>query len=392
MPPRLRGATGVLWNGRRQVHKAAAPGSIWTSFAPKFDLLLADSNPAIQSDALTIRTLAIRSKVEVIPLLRSFASGYEEWLESKEQEATTLPQGMESAAERQLAAGRDALQRINEGIDCLQEDGNVWRAFQLANSAMLQQRARVEWLRSGEPTAAPAMDNSHRWRPFQLAFILLTFESIADPRSEHRAEVDLLWFPTGGGKTEAYLALIAFTIFLRRIRHGRNGDGLTALMRYTLRLLTIQQFERAALLICCCEDIRRREGSLGDAPISIGLWVGQGATPNTLEDAKDSLRKGRRGQEPDKQNPIQLASCPWCGATLDHTNYFVATQSPRLVIGCRKEECAFRTELPVYVVDEDIYRLRPSLLVATVDKFAMLPWKPETARLFNIGESSPPRN
>ena len=367
-------------------------GSIWTSFAPRFELLLSDSNPEVKSESLTIRILATRSRIETIPLLRSFAAGYGDWLESREREAADLrlPQGMASAAQRQLAEGRNALQRINRGIDYLQEDSDAWRAFQLANRAMLHQRARVEWLRSRKPTDEPAMDDSHTWRPFQLAFILLTLESIANPRSENRSDVDLLWFPTGGGKTEAYLALTAFTIFLRRIRHGQYGDGLTALMRYTLRLLTIQQFERAALLICCCEDIRRREADLGDVPISIGLWVGQRATPNTLDSAKVSLSRARQGKEPDERNPMQLASCPWCGATLDHTNYYVATKSPRLVIGCRIEECAFGKELPVYVVDEDIYNKRPSLLVATVDKFAMLPWKHETARLFNIGESSPP--
>ena len=365
-------------------------GSIWTSFAPKFDLLLTDSNPKARSDALTIRFLATRPREEVVPLLRSFAAGYEEWLSSKEQEAATLSDDLATAASRQVEAGRASLLRIQEGVDCLQRDVDVWRAFQLANRAMLIQRGRTEWHRSGNSNEGPITDDSHVWRPFQLAFVLLSLESIAEPRSSNRPIVDLLWFPTGGGKTEAYLTLIAFTVFLRRIRHGQNGDGLTALMRYTLRLLTIQQFERATLLICCCEYIRRNEPRLGDSPISIGLWVGQGATPNRLEDAEDALRRARRGQEPEEKNPLQLTRCPWCGAKLDHTNYFV-TRSPRqLVIGCGKSECIFRSGLPVYVVDDDIYSVRPSLLVATVDKFAMLPWRPETSSLFNVDGPSPP--
>ena len=78
---------------------------------------------------------------------------------------------------------------------------------------------------------------------------------IFDPDDDLRPLLDLLWFPTGGGKTEAYLGLTAFTIFLRRLRYpGSNGAGVTILMRYTLRLLTIQQFQRAAILIMACED------------------------------------------------------------------------------------------------------------------------------------------
>ena len=376
--------------------EAAPPGnrtgSIWSSIAPKFDLLLSDSNPSIRSGALKLRVLASSSRGEVIPLLRAFARGYEKWLRSHEDDAASLRlhEGMAAAARSHIGQGRESLQRINAGIDLLERDVNVWRAFQLANRAMLQQRARVEWLNSDRSTQAPAINDSHVWRPFQLAFMLLTLESIANPSSDDRLAVDLLWFPTGGGKTEAYLGLIAFTIFLRRIRNLPHGEGATALMRYTLRLLTIQQFERATLLICCCEDIRRNETGLGDSPISIGLWVGQGATPNSLDDAASALRKARKGLEPDEKNPMQVKACPWCGVRLDHKNYFVAKANPRLVIRCNSKTCGFGDGLPVYVVDEDIYRLRPSLLVSTVDKFATLPWKPETDGLFNIGTPNPP--
>jgi hypothetical protein len=380
----------VEWENPEE--NSPGPSMIWTSYAPRFELPMADSNPAIVSPALTIDVLANWNKAEVVPLLRSFADGYSDWLSAKEEEALHLGLSSASAtaADLQLSASRRALERITDGIDCLDQDADAWRAFRLANRAMLEQMARTEWLKSGSPGTGPVLGDSHAWRPFQLAFILLSLESISNPQSPARPLVDLLWFPTGGGKTEAYLGLIAFTVFLRRIRNQDDGDGLTALMRYTLRLLTVQQFQRATLLICCCENIRLESTDLGRTPISIGLWVGQSATPNTLVDAQHALATASRGNEPEQKNPMQLRACPWCGAPLDHKNYFVAKNNPRLVIWCGTSACRFKNELPVYVVDEDIYEHRPTLLVATVDKFAQMPWNDKIRGLFNIDRASPP--
>ena len=316
--------------------QAPCPGTrrtslIWTSFAPTYNLPIADSNLSVQSQALVIRFLGSGSKSEVIPSLRSFIEGYQEWITENSDRTSELQEDFKAAAERHVEAARTSLNRMVSGIDCLESDLDVWRAFQLANRAMLEQRARSDWLRYNKETDSPVTDDSHLWRPFQLAFMLLSLESIANPQSMSRATVDLLWFPTGGGKTEAYLALIAFTVFLRRIRHAPQGDGLTAIMRYTLRLLTIQQFERATLLICCCEDLRRKEIGLGESPISIGLWVGQGATPNTLSDAEKALRQSKTGHEPAERNPMQLKRCPWCGTALDHSNYSVEKSPSTLV-------------------------------------------------------------
>src|SRR5690606_37491881 len=134
----------------------------------------------------------------------------------------------------------------------------------------------------------PAFDVP-KWRPFQLAFQLIVLDSLQDATSEERDVLDLLWFPTGGGKTEAYLALSAFEIILRRLRYGDSGGGTTVLMRYTLRLLTAQQFERCSTLVSVLEHMRKAapDLGLGDMPISLGLWVGSDTTPNRVDNEYD---------------------------------------------------------------------------------------------------------
>jgi ATP-dependent helicase YprA (DUF1998 family) len=149
--------------------------------------------------------------------------------------------------------------------------------------------------------------------------------------------------------------------------------------------LTIQQFDRAALLVCACESIRRQTADIGNQQISIGLWVGEGATPNSLDDARASLAKLRTGASLSDKNPVQLHSCPWCGATLDADNYILAHNPDRLAVACRQKDCEFQHGLPVFVVDEDIYRSRPTLLIATADKFASLPWRADVGSIFAVG-------
>ena len=214
-----------------------------------------------------------------------------------------------------------------------------------------------------------------------------------DSSHEDREMVDLIWFPTGGGKTEAYLGLSAFTIFLKRLKN-KNDSGTTVLMRYTLRLLTAQQFQRAAALICACDKIRKEnEEELGTARITIGLWVGE-MTPNDRQTARNKFQRMENGQE--KDNPFILLKCPWCGAQMG----LVESGNRRWIKGYRRRgvpntvvyrcdniECDFHDEkftLPCVVIDEDIYDNPPSLLIGTVDKFAMLTWKPEAKTIFGF--------
>ncbi|GAB2952843.1 helicase-related protein [Streptomyces pseudoechinosporeus] len=371
----------------------AAISEIRSEFLPTHEVLLTDSNPEIDNSALGMLGLAERPDAEVLAALHGLAHGYEQWIEAKSSEASALAgTPHEDAAHAQLDTCREALDRIREGIRILSEKPEVMEAFRLANRAMAEQRARSAWVnkgRKGTPDLA-----AERWRPFQIAFMLLCLCGIDDPNHPDRKVSDLLWFPTGGGKTEAYLGLIAFTTFLRRLRRGADGGGVTVLMRYTLRLLTLQQFERATILICAMESMRRAAPDrLGHEGISIGMWVGKSATPNYLETAAEKLLKLRGGQSLQTENPVQLHACPWCGTALDAHNYSVDEDEVRMDVRCPGPDCDFASGLPVHLVDQTIYKTRPTLVIATVDKFASMPWREETASLFNrdrLDDETPP--
>jgi ATP-dependent helicase YprA (DUF1998 family) len=254
-----------------------------------------------------------------------------------------------------------------------------------------------------EPFEQPDYDDpARKWRPFQLAFILMNLRSIADPECEEREIADLIWFPTGGGKTEAYLGLAAFTVLLRRLQNPGNA-GTTVLMRYTLRLLTTQQFQRAASLICALEYLRlEQEPEMGSVPVTIGLWVGGEVAPNREADGVKALNDLQSGASRD--NPFIILSCPWCGARMGPVRrqnrivckgYKQLSNPKRIRFGCEDRACAFsgRDTLPLHVIDEAMYDEPPTLVIGTVDKFAMLPWRPEARSLFGLeseGRHDPP--
>lgn len=359
----------------------AATDAVWTTFVPNHDVLLTDSNPDIDEPGML--GLAQAPTSELLQRLEALVSGYREWISERAGEAGAL-QDTEfgTVAAQQLDACRQACRRMENGVELLRRDPLVLTAFRFANETMAVQRARTAWLRAGGD-GTPDLETG-RWRPFQIGFLLLCLDGIADDRHDDRKIADLLWFPTGGGKTEAYLGLIAFTTFLRRMRTAAAGGGVTVLMRYTLRLLTLQQFERAATLICAMELIRaQRPDALGAERISIGMWVGRSATPNYFSEAQDSLEKLRKGKRLQEKNPVQLRSCPWCGTAMDHQDYHVDVDAGRMSITCRSADCRFHGGLPIHVVDEDIYAVRPTLVIATVDKFAQIAWRENVAALFN---------
>ena len=323
---------------------------------------------------------------EVVAALSAFVETYVRWIDTVlEPQLEGLDRPLQGAARTGLARCRDAARRMQAGVYALSDttDGTPWRAFVLANEAMdRQSRYAVRGERAGPL----------RWRPFQLAYVLLVLPGLAAPADGDRDTMDLLWFPTGGGKTEAYLGLTAFSILLRRLRleQRRSAGGTDVLMRYTLRLLTVQQFQRAASLICACDDLRFERDDLGEAPVTLGLYVGAEATPNRLEDAVEALRKEHDGDAP-RSTPRQLPRCPVCGTDLPAASWTMNADESAVEIHCRAESCARAGRpLPVLTVDEQICNDPPSLLIGTIDKFAQLPRRTDVRALFGLDGGLPP--
>ena len=330
-------------------------------------------------DALRAEWLArAHGRAEVTSALSVFVAEYRRWIgEALESRLSEIPADLRKAANRNLGHCLDACRRTEDGVSVLASSDNAWRAFVLANAAMDRQaRYGAKGDRKGPLT----------WRPFQLAYLLLVLPGLVGPEYRDRDCLDLLWFPTGGGKTEAYLCLTAFQIFLRRLEDAerRDNGGVDVLMRYTLRLLTIQQFQRAASLICACDAIRRSSGDLGSSPISLGLYVGGDATPNRMEAAREALQKEHDGQKP-RSTPRQLLECPVCGRDLPPSSYREAANGQGIEVRCRHEDCETSGRpLPVLTVDEHMYAEPPSLLIGTIDKFAQLPRRSDLGTLFGL--------
>lgn len=339
--------------------------------------------------------------------LLEFAEKYHQWIDG-------LPVENE-LAQSNIKKCKDDYERIKRNISDFLSDDSKMLSFRLMNAAMFMQLwhntdKNKEIVRTHHPELTfdfyrdCADDTSifngvhAAWRPFQLAFILLNLDGIfqRDPNSEWKERnelVDLVWFPTGGGKTEAYLGIIALTIINRRRTFGNLGYGTAALMRYTLRLLATQQFQRALRLILALEQIRRwnnTDYNLGDSEISIGLYVGSGSLPNTNKDLKDEVNKWN-----DKDHGrIPLDTCPWCGAIINTAN-----NGNDVAFQCSNLHCTFdgfENYYPVCLCDEHIYKNPPTLLFGTVDKFAQLAHKVEadagkdSRRIFGNGQCLPP--
>lgn len=339
-----------------------------------------------EGETLTMRWLA-DTEVETSTLesaLQTFVDEYATWVTSRRAEANSA-----SPPDREVAGAivdrmDRALERIREGIALVASNATALTAFRLANQAM-----RLQSLRSTK--ARPAREPA--WRPFQLAFILLSLPSTTDETHGDRDLVDLIWFPTGGGKTEAYLGLAAYEMIRRRMTRGAEGGGTAVITRYTMRLLTAQQFQRAARLVCALELMRRPGGALeGTAAFSIGLLLGNSTTPGDFVTAEKQLREVRGQLSP--QNPFQVRTCPWCDVALmprrrsarDEAYGFRAVKTS-FTIYCVSTECDFHESLPMQVVDQGIFKDPPSIVVATVDKFARLAWTPQGGSLFGLDGS-----
>jgi hypothetical protein len=376
------------------------------------------------------------SNQDVIVGLLEFVESYGSWIKQK-REHPKYQFEYKDIAGQELDKCQQDYQRMKSNIDSLlNEENNAenLKSFRLMNAAMFMQLFHSENVKNGEVVKLmvqesfnqfdfefykkaddrlfPPFNKSAGWRAFQLAFILLNLDGIFKTQNDDKwiarnEWVDLVWFPTGGGKTEAYLGLIALTIINRRNLYKESGGGVAAIMRYTLRLLTMQQFQRATIVIMALELLRRwDEYELGKEPITIGLWVGDNSLPNSMKGLIEQFKDLKNG----KINKIPFTSCPWCGSKLrpiptgsivtDNTDIFNLGKAH---LYCDNSNCSFTEPdffandtikgfIPVNLCDESIYQQPPTLLFGTVDKFAQLAHKvdglnktKDSRRLFGRG-------
>jgi len=344
---------------------------------------------------------SLRDAADAKRSLGPLVSVYRDWIEGQREHAQSFSDRRREVADELVSRATRAADRIQAGIDLL-EDPDLLDAFRIANRAMA---AAARRRKAQEDDVAPEATEAPAWRPFQLAYILMNLRGIAEPTHVEREIVDLLFFPTGGGKTEAYLGLAAFTLVLRRLRDPDPVHrGLSVLMRYTLRLLTLDQLGRAAALICALELEREAAPErLGTWPFEIALWVGRAATPNYMGRKGDSSDKTARARtlrfksDTSRDPPLPLDRCPWCGTKFSRYSFDLTPNidnPTNLLVRCASRRCDFsgsRRHLPIVAVDEPIYERLPAFMIATADKFAAMPWTGETAGFFRGGDPSDPR-
>jgi hypothetical protein len=382
------------------------------------------------SEYLQFKWLSLFSEAsddQILGGLNDFINSYEKWIAQKTTEYQLQDDSIKNIAIRELRKCSSDCIRMKLNIKTFLSGNGVvnkgnLHSFRLMNSTMFMQLWHSEMVKRKKISSyiensdfdtfnlefyKNASDKlfsekeSAAWRAFQLAFIILNLDGIfkteGDEKWEKRNEwVDLVWFPTGGGKTEAYLGLIALTIINRRKLLKEVGGGTAVIMRYTLRLLTLQQFQRATLVVMALELIRRWElYGLGHEPIFIGLWVGDNSLPNKMlpagENDKNNLLSEFQKLSEGKKSKIPYEFCPWCRSNLspatkevsDTTNIY---HYNRLHLKCSNIKCSFsfirpaqarkdQGPIPVSLCDDEIYQHPPALLFGTVDKFAQLAHK-----------------
>ncbi len=370
--------TGVNWDKNKFKEM-----EIRADFIPSVEVPQMTANTGEKTDN-TLEFLFLKTceeNKEVIKKLDGFVKNYATWIKSQNQKANQEDEEDKNTAIKIIKNLTVARQRMQSGVELLKNDHNSRIAFATMNKAMLMQ-----WV-SNDKNNGITKENSHyKWRPFQLAFILIALKSVINEDSDYRDTLDLIWFPTGGGKTEAYLGLMAFLFIYRRLKYPASSGGTIAIMRYTLRLLTSQQFLRANKVILALELIRRNnEDRFGDETFSTGLWVGAASAPNTFNQVQAII-------DQDQLSKLVLRECPWCNMKFNRENYIVKNDSFNFI--CTNSQCDFgkikNSVLPCNIIDEALYKNPPSLLIATVDKFARLAWEERAVSFFGKDGNRPP--
>ncbi|WP_278262837.1 DISARM system helicase DrmA [Nocardia sp. AG03] len=385
--------------------------SVWTTWLPTCQTPQTRAEE-IAAALLDMEQLASAGIDELRAGLEPIVIGYAAWLDGEQTAAEQMPEHLRADALEAVAEARNVHAQLRAGLQHLLDDAEALRCFRFMNTVMASQRiqSQVAERRAQHPAESIAQARekvkakgplAHSWRTFQLAFILMQLPMLTDPAADRRsselAKAQLLFFPTGGGKTEAYLGLAAYTFAIRR-RQGMletldgplDGGGVAVLMRYTLRLLTAQQFQRATAMVCAAEMTRRADAvKWGSEPFRIGLWVGTDVSPKRFEEAEAQLKKVNEGRG-HRLTVLQIQRCPWCGDRITARDIHPDPTRQRVFVYCGDElsDCPFakggaaEDGLPVLTVDEEIYRLAPAFVIATVDKFARLAREGEAASLF----------
>ena len=356
---------------------------IWSDFMPMVEVPQVTADTGEKGSKVLEFDFLSECEVnnEVIVKLKRFTDDYALWIEKQRSQISTEEDEDKVTAENIVKRMMDAKKRMMKGIFLLEQDALARTSFSIANKAML-----LQMIAADKSQGKDKSKKQYRWRPFQIAFVLMVLESATNEDSNFRDTLDLIWFPTGGGKTEAYLGLMAFLFIYRRLKYPASYGGTVSIMRYTLRLLTSQQFIRACKVISSLELIRRKNTKiLGDEPITVGLWVGAASSPNTFSQAKArTIAK--------QYNKLILCACPWCDTPFVQENYVAKEDSFHFT--CTNNECDFgrnkNNVLPYNVVDEALYEKPPSLLIATVDKFARLAWEARAGSFFGVNGNRPP--
>jgi hypothetical protein len=408
------------------------PTWVSSTFLPQFNV----KSQSTDIEGFDKKTLEIKYLSEfntdtetIVSNLNQLSEPYLKWIETEETGINKLNRDDKKLALLNIEKCKIIQKRMLKGIELLEQSENAMRAFQLANTAIYIQMFQNQWHFSEKKDGYEAFERTDTpqftyqeyatkdypnpsrvpsWRPFQLAFILQCLPSFIDENSDDRDLVDLLYFPTGGGKTEAYLALSAFLIFWRRLQYPDNYSGVNIIIRYTLRLLSAQQFERATKLILACEFIRKNHTDLGSERITIGFWVGGATIPNKIRSNDSNCAEKKLQNTLDKLNknqptinPFQLSNCQWCNTKIisrieEKNNPSIGHRISRqnhLTSHCLNPNCEYSERndgFPIVLVDEDIYSNPPTMLFATVDKFAQLAWKGEATSLFNHNDNRKP--
>ncbi|MEV7124034.1 DISARM system helicase DrmA [Kitasatospora griseola] len=401
----------VDWEVAEGARRASA---VWTTWLPVSETPQTAAEE-IGAALLDMYRLAEAPVDELRAGLEPIVHGYRAWLDGEQQRADALPDHLRTEGLDAVHDARRVQEQLEQGLAFLLADEEALRCFRFMNRVMADQRVHSQIAerraRTPEETIEAArtaiLDDlgarAHSWRTFQLAFVLMQLPLLSDPAAEKRssnlAKAQLLFFPTGGGKTEAYLGLAAYTFAVRR-RQGvvdafdgqqlDGGSGVAVLMRYTLRLLTAQQFQRATTLVCAAELARREDpGMWGEEPFRIGLWVGTDVSPKRFDEAAKQLQNAHGGSGY-RLTVLQIQRCPWCGTRIEARDVHAEPTLHRVYVRCGDElaDCPFAyggevdEGLPVLTVDEEIYRLVPAFVIATVDKFARLSREGEAASLF----------